>query len=54
MTAKPSFTVVNIAHLNETQIKSVIQFGKPTSLPREENASESGPAAWSFTALILT
>jgi DNA ligase-4 len=35
--AKPEFTVVNVVELNETQLKSVTQFGNPRPVQRDRN-----------------
>lgn len=35
--AKPEFTVVNVVELNETQLKSVVQFANPILVSRDKN-----------------
>ncbi|CAH0059051.1 unnamed protein product [Clonostachys solani] len=34
---KPKFTVVKVVEINETQLKSVVQFGNPMAMPHDEN-----------------
>ena len=35
--SKPEFTVINIVELNETQLKSVVQFSNPLAVSRDNN-----------------